>query len=66
MKSISNMYGISNLGLIGVEYFLEKILHVEGNKIPHKSKFEIYLQVHSLLNLDTVRAMSTTNRELQV
>ena len=26
----------------------------------------MYLQVHRLLNLDTVRAMSRTNRELQI
>ena len=35
-KSMSCKYSYvrSNLRLIGFEYFLEKTLHIEGNKIP--------------------------------
>ena len=59
-------YVRSNLGLIGFEYFFwEKALHVKGNKIP-KANLICTWRFTRLLNLDTVRAMSRTNGELQI
>ena len=55
----------SNLGLIGSEHFLGKTLYVEGNKIP-KANLNFTCRFIRLLNLDTVRVMSRTNRELQI
>ena len=55
----------SNLGLNGFEDLLEKILFVEGNKVP-KANLNSTCRFTRLLNLDTVRSMSRTNRELQI
>ena len=56
----------SNLGLIGFEYFLrKKSLHVDRNKMP-KANLKCTCRFTRLLNLDTVRAMFRTNRELQI
>ena len=54
--------------MIGFEYFFqEKTLNVEleGNKIP-KANLKCTCRFIRLLNLDTVRAMSRTNREIQI
>ena len=55
----------SNIGLISFEYFLGKPLHVEGNTMP-KANLKCTCRFTWLLNLDTVRGMSRTNRELQI
>ena len=67
-KSISCKYFHvrSNLGLIGFEYYFSgKTLHVERNKIA-KANLKCICRFTRLLNLDTVRAMSRTNSELQI
>ena len=46
----------SNLRLTGFEYFLEKTLHVEGNKIP-KTNLKCTWRFARLLTLDTACAM---------
>ena len=53
-KSMLCKYVRSNLGLIGLE-------NVEGNKIP-KANFKCACRFTRLLNLDTVHAMSRTNK----
>ena len=63
--SFNYFYARSNLGLIGFEYFWETTLHVEGNKIP-KANLKCTCRFTRFLNLDTVRAMSRTNRERQI
>ena len=50
----------SYLHLSGFEYFKEKTLHVEGNKIP-KANLKCTCRFTRLLNLDTVHQMSGTN-----
>ena len=55
----------SNLGLTGFKYFSGKTLHVEGNKTP-KANLKCTCRSTRLLNLDTVRVMFGTNRELQI
>ena len=47
----------SNLHLIHFKYFQEKILHVEGNKIP-KVNLKCTCRFTRLLNLDTFRMVS--------
>ena len=50
----------SNLRLNRVEYFHEKTLHVEGNKIP-KANLKYNCRFIRLLNLETVGVMSRTS-----
>ena len=66
-KSMSCKYFLvrSDLGSIGSEYFLEKTLYVERNKIP-EANLKCTCRLTRLLNIDTVCAMSGTNRELQI
>ena len=52
----------SKLRLIHFEYFQEKTLHVEENKVP-KANLKCSCRFTRLLNLDTVRMMSRTNSE---
>ena len=47
----------SSIGLIGLNIFWEKSLHVERNKIPN-TNLKCTCRFSRLLNLDTVRAMS--------
>ena len=49
----------SNLRLIHFEYFQEKIIQVEGNKIP-KANLKYTCRFIRFLNLDTVCMMSRT------
>ena len=52
----------SNLGLISFEYFLGKKLFMSKEKKIPETNLKCTCRFTQLLNLDTVRAMSGTNR----
>ena len=59
------MLGATSVSLV-LNIFQEKTLPlVEGNKLP-KANLKCTCRFTRLLNLDTVRVMSRTNRELQI
>ena len=58
MIGATSVYSVLN-------FFQEKTLHVEGNKIP-KANLKCTCRFTRRFNLDTVHAMSRTNRELQI